>query len=396
MTESSNNNYTAADIERYHAGKMSAPEMHALEKAAMEDPFLADALEGYVQTATPQQDLAHLRTRLFGENRETKAVPLIRRNNNWLKAAVIILVAGGAWLAIELSKPEKTQIAAGPEKPQKPLTGDSTQNSKFADALAQSKSKQDTLITSNVVINASRAKKTVTLQKNDLSTYTTTSDDYRVEEAQEAPNLKPLAATTSDSIKSGNLAVDDLSRRQNTVAYNKDFTNMSASNATTKMPLPGYNNAFKLPARKDSNDLEFLSKESKARPGDSITNLNIVLQPDNTNLNEVVVSSGKKREADISSFELKVDTLEPQDGWPKFDEYIASNIQVPDELKSKQQPYSGEVELSFDVNKDGEPINITVTKSLCSKCDEEAIRLLKAGPKWKKKKAKKGRVTIRF
>jgi hypothetical protein len=37
-----------------------------------------------------------------------------------------------------------------------------------------------------------------------------------------------------------------------------------------------------------------------------------------------------------------------------------------------------------------------VVKSLCNKCDEEAIRLLKEGPKWKKKKNKKGSVTIRF
>ena len=43
---SQDHKYTAADFERYHSGKMSAGEMHALEKAAMEDPFLADALEG--------------------------------------------------------------------------------------------------------------------------------------------------------------------------------------------------------------------------------------------------------------------------------------------------------------------------------------------------------------
>ena len=39
-------NYTAADIEKYWKGKLSAAEMHAMEKAAMEDPFLSDALEG--------------------------------------------------------------------------------------------------------------------------------------------------------------------------------------------------------------------------------------------------------------------------------------------------------------------------------------------------------------
>ena len=39
--------FGAADIERYHKGLMNAKEMHAIEKAAMGDPFLADALDCY-------------------------------------------------------------------------------------------------------------------------------------------------------------------------------------------------------------------------------------------------------------------------------------------------------------------------------------------------------------
>lgn len=39
--------YTQADIERYIQGKMSNAEMYAIEKAALQDPFLADAIEGY-------------------------------------------------------------------------------------------------------------------------------------------------------------------------------------------------------------------------------------------------------------------------------------------------------------------------------------------------------------
>jgi len=38
--------YTRGDLQRYLSGKMSAAEMHLLEKAALDDPFLADALEG--------------------------------------------------------------------------------------------------------------------------------------------------------------------------------------------------------------------------------------------------------------------------------------------------------------------------------------------------------------
>ena len=43
MMSSKNNGFTAGDIERYHSGKMSPEERHALEKAALDDPFLAGA-----------------------------------------------------------------------------------------------------------------------------------------------------------------------------------------------------------------------------------------------------------------------------------------------------------------------------------------------------------------
>ena len=53
--------FSAAVIEKYHKGLLTAKEMHELEKAALEDPFLADALEGYalpdIATATDLQDL---------------------------------------------------------------------------------------------------------------------------------------------------------------------------------------------------------------------------------------------------------------------------------------------------------------------------------------------------
>ena len=39
-----------SDIEKYLRGELSPAEMHALEKEALKDPFLAEALEGVEQT----------------------------------------------------------------------------------------------------------------------------------------------------------------------------------------------------------------------------------------------------------------------------------------------------------------------------------------------------------
>jgi TonB family protein len=65
---------------------------------------------------------------------------------------------------------------------------------------------------------------------------------------------------------------------------------------------------------------------------------------------------------------------------------------VPEEYKSKPAN-KATVEISFEVDKNGDPVNIKIEKSLCDKCNKEAIRLIKEGPKWKCN-AKKGRTTV--
>jgi hypothetical protein len=61
-------NFTAVDIEKYHKGLLSAKEMHDLEKAALDDPFLADALEGYaVAGVNAEADINELKKDLGKE-----------------------------------------------------------------------------------------------------------------------------------------------------------------------------------------------------------------------------------------------------------------------------------------------------------------------------------------
>ncbi|RYZ26954.1 MAG: hypothetical protein EOP49_42835, partial [Sphingobacteriales bacterium] len=123
---------------------------------------------------------------------------------------------------------------------------------------------------------------------------------------------------------------------------------------------------------------------------------NKIMLNDDRSLTAVVISN-KKINSRLREGNLVLEETEPADGWNNYDTYLANNLNPPEQYKNKQAG-GGEVELSFEVNQLGEPINIKVVKSLCEVCDKEAIRLLKDGPKWKRK-AKKGRrttVTIPF
>src|SRR5258705_10770158 len=89
-------NYTFEDIQRYLQGKMSAAEMHAVEKAALQDPFLADAIEGYneIPAATAGQHLNEIHASLYGRQKKSKVVLFSPKTQWWRIAALIVILAG--------------------------------------------------------------------------------------------------------------------------------------------------------------------------------------------------------------------------------------------------------------------------------------------------------------
>ena len=65
--------YPAEYLRKYLDGELTGPEMQALEKAALEDPFLSDALEGLEASAdyraTLTSDVTDLQHRLAEQKR---------------------------------------------------------------------------------------------------------------------------------------------------------------------------------------------------------------------------------------------------------------------------------------------------------------------------------------
>src|ERR1700759_3937126 len=89
-------NYSFEDIQRYLQGKMSAAEMHDIEKAALQDPFLADAIEGFNEAdlTTAQQHLNEINTALLKEKSASKVVAFNKRTQ-WMNVAALIIVLAG-------------------------------------------------------------------------------------------------------------------------------------------------------------------------------------------------------------------------------------------------------------------------------------------------------------
>jgi len=68
-------------------------------------------------------------------------------------------------------------------------------------------------------------------------------------------------------------------------------------------------------------------------------------------------------------------------GLDKFYDYLGKTIKYP--AVARENNVQGRVYLTFVVEKDGSLTDIKVMRGIGSGCDEEAMRVLKASPKWK-------------
>ncbi len=146
-------NYSADDIQRYLEGKMTPLEMNALEKAAVDDPFLAEAMEGYgmvPETAwkAPLQSLKDSFAAPSNKSTEqAKLVSFTAKKYNWLKyAAAVIILGGGISTYLMLNRSSKTpddNTIAATEKTTPGASTDATTETLTADSIATAKTGTD-------------------------------------------------------------------------------------------------------------------------------------------------------------------------------------------------------------------------------------------------------------
>lgn len=400
--------YTAADFERYYNGSMPDAEMYALEKAALEDPFLADALDGYQFTATPSQDVLELASQIPPAKEEKKQAVVAGFKTAWLRiAAVLVLVFGIGYMVLKTDRnnePVKT-LAANDTKA---FISPAENNYNTLPA--------DTTTTANSIIAhdiATEDKATLPSSNGTVQTVTNTfkqmpaaapSNDYAYTPsvAEDAKLRQQEKDASVAKEKSGSELVKRMYQKPGQKYFLEGkvtddagspvpFATISGSNNTVTTSDMNGNFSLQYP---DSLMLANISATGYAAVNQNFnlnTQQNITLRKENNNLSEVVVTAAgvqrSKKDLGYSTKAVSSDQLQgkvsglniqPVDGMERYDQYIdsARNRSIPAKAST------GEVALSFKVNKKGEPIAIKVEKSLSPAHDAEATRLLKEGPKW--------------
>lgn len=157
---------------------------------------------------------------------------------------------------------------------------------------------------------------------------------------------------------------------------------------------------IELPKDKELLMISYVGYDSKEVRLDASDTVNLQLQPGGMALEEVVVTkysndtnNGANRSADTTAKKIdalagkvpgvqKIQQPSPRGGFDKFKNYIAKNLRYP--KTAQEAGIEGEVGVTFQILSNGKLTNFKIVKSLGYGLDEEAIRLLREGPRWER------------
>lgn len=438
----SNIKYTAADIEKYWKGQLNTSEMHLLEKAAMDDPFLADALEGYQHSSHPSDEVENLHRKL-DERISKKAIVLNLKTKKytWLRVAAAIIIITGIGLLLQqqvfihsnnnkMANIEKQNSTETNSKPIQPATTDTPDTITYFNTTTDSNRKtksseiqndfpislkneavssnKDTFSLNERESNLVSSLKESTGSVKEITQDKLSDDNKNIEQAKQAMvenvrSAKPEYRNNSNQ----NAGIVNVSDKKDRYILNNKYNYRVIDNENRPVPFANVTNI-----KDNVGTYTDINGTFNLVSNDSVMNVQIKsLGYNSANYKLVPAASGDLTIAEdeqarqqimaenkkVVSNVTRKDTAEleePEVGWGFYNTYIANNIQLPENFKPKNA--SSVVELSFDIDKDGQPFNIKVTKSSkCKECDEEAIRLLREGPKWtRKSKRSKTKVKI--
>jgi hypothetical protein len=343
------NNFSAEDIRRYHAGEMSAREMHTMEKAALEDAFLADAIEGYTYTTDIKKDIEEIRRKLLEKETDKKIISISETRKSFyapLKvAALALLVAGAGWVVYQFSLPKENDMALNKTELKQTDNAASAEPGLPVDGLT------DTMV-------YTEKKNTVTAPgkrgsaKKDIADYPEVFAKQKTETIADQKNKTDVATVENQTLVSPAVESSSAGIRLS-VANLPDSNNLFKGRIVNTEDIPVPYASISIPnLRKDVlsdaqgnfsiNTPDSILKANVNAVGyltnklslyNSQENHKVVLQASNNALREVVVTGitqpGKKETARLSAKDNKNNNVEPVGGFEAYNEYLLNNMKDP-------------------------------------------------------------------
>lgn len=307
-------------LRRYAASTLSDAEQHRVERAALDDPFVADALDGFLAMEGKSVPLEELQARLDRRTRPN------RHLIGWVPLATAAGLAGILFLGYSLFF--RTQAPLTPEI--------ATQSAPPA--------LKDSVAPEAPVPMAEQPAVAYAPPKARLSNRDETAGSSQRTADSSIPQVAMAAAPIPARKMAMKLASPDTFRQyEDAVPPQALRGKVAADSGQEKIRITGLSS-----------------------PKDSIPGLGA-----DTSLLKEVVTVGYGRQA------ITERTPIPVRGIGDFHTYLSTRRRIP-----AQEPPIGKVILQFRVNTDSTLSRLRVVKGLGKPYDDEALRLVREGPRW--------------
>jgi TonB family protein len=416
------------DIEGYNKGSLSEKERHALEKKALNDPFLADALEGAESISSEDfsADVLEL-SKQIERNRLGWFTPLR------IAASVLMLIGAGS-LFYYFSLSEPTTLAL--ERSANPVPADSViaslkdSSSNFLTLAKPEETEREKEKSSNRSTGKTAADKSdlpkvsssstgagaetqpvITIAKADEEKQPIVESEIVLDEQQKVVSAQEAPAVTSrqlDDQKDQSAINKKEARARKANAFSPDGSLPNQRQQISQQitgnvissddggALPGVNVVVKgtntgtvtdnngnfeinTDVTKPQLVFSYIGMNTVEAEPKSSNSVNVKMKEDASQLSEVVVTALGVQESDKDR-EPVVKSAAPVGGLRAYNKYLEKNLRYPAE--ALEQKIKGKVLIEFTVETNGDLSEFNVVKSLGHGCDEEVIRLVKEGPKW--------------
>lgn len=402
------------DIEKYLSGELTPAEMHALEKKALSDPFLAEALEGAEQLGGAEfsKDIISLNQSILKRKTASTWAWPVRI------AAGIILVAVASfivWIAFNpepeqsLALEQTTDTLTSSTQQTKPATESTTapptqQDKKASDpppakqpVITSKKPSNEQVAENKKTELAPELAKAVTETSKPVDKVSTPPAEDRFEaESKRAvktldPNTKDfIQSPTASEIRNAEGYIASIDARPTIVTGRV----MSAEDGT---PLPDVSIALKgtsITTKTDAHGRYAIAADSRSQTliysseglertevkfdGVDSTYLPVKLEITDEALEEAVVETSGMR--DFGPTHVYTIPAHPETGNRAFKQYLEKNHKYPKE--AKETKVEGTVTIEFQVDATGALSEFKILRGIGTGCDEELIRLILQGAKW--------------
>jgi TonB family protein len=432
------------DIERYLKGELTPAEMHALERKALSDPFLAEALEG--AAGIPAEELetdlqalqASLKERI--QSPREKVIPMWA----WpmrIAAGLVLLAVSGFVIYSLLQKDASRDLAvnkesgkAPAEQPAQPIHTDTVIDEPKPQVLPDAAKREEEIIPREPgysaksfaqpapveeVVTTEGVEQIAAAPAERQVAGEVVADEYDDRDVSKAiQESEPVAATP---VQSREAKSEPLKKEDTRLKYRLSQTDtVSFGNAAKLEPaMNGYISGTRtirgqVRSAEEGVGLPGVNVMIKDSNIGTVTDMqgNYQLTTERTDQTELVFSFIGMESKEVEATADKVDvemqqdvsqlsevvvvgygaeniapeekpTIEfatPHGGRIAYKQYLEKNIKYPEE--ALQNEIEGKVTIQFTVEPSGKLTDFKVLKGIGYGCDEEVIRLIRKGPKW--------------